>query len=61
MRLLRTCGLAELVQVASGFATQSLWLRNGKVGSQVISEDQNQLPGRERVGEVRGGKKPATE
>ena len=34
MRLLRARGSAELGKVASGSATQGLWLRNRKVGSQ---------------------------
>ena len=38
MRLHRARGSAELREVASGFATQSLWQRNGKVGSQVNSK-----------------------
>ena len=33
-------------------ATQNLWLRDRKVGSQVIGEDQSQLPGRGIIGEV---------
>ena len=33
VRLLRARGLAELREVASGSATQGLWLRNRKVGS----------------------------
>ena len=39
VRLLRACGSAELREVASGSVTQGLWLRNGKVGSQVSSID----------------------
>ena len=35
VRLLRARGTAELREVASGSAMQRLWLRNGKVGSQV--------------------------
>ena len=58
MRLLRARGSAELSEVASGSATQSLWLGDRKVGSQVIAEDQNRFPGRETVGEVtRGGRR----
>ena len=33
MRLLRARGSAELGQIASGSATQGLWLRNRKMGS----------------------------
>ena len=53
VRLLRARGLAELREVATGSATQSLWLRNGKVGSQVSGIDRSRLPGRRTVGEVR--------
>ena len=53
VRLLRARGSAELRKVASGSATQSLWLRNRKVGSQVISEDRSRIPGRRTVREVR--------
>ena len=55
MRLHEACGSAELREVASGFATQSLWLRNGKVRSQVSGIDQSRFPGRRGVGEVRRG------
>ena len=54
MRLLKACGSAELGQVASGTATQGLWLGDRKVGSQVVGEDQNRLRGRgtvEKLGE----------
>ena len=34
-------------------ATQGLWLRNRKVGSQVSGIDRRRLPGRRTVGEVR--------
>ena len=53
MRLLRACGSAKLREVASGSAMQSLWLRNGKVGSQVSGIDQSQFPGRRTAGEIR--------
>ena len=46
MRLHRARGSAELREVASGSATQSLWLRNGKVGSQVSGIDRIRFPGR---------------
>ena len=55
MRLLRARGLVKLREVASGSATQGLWLRNGKVGSQVSGINQSRLPGRRAVGEVRRG------
>ena len=57
VRLLRARGSAKLRKVASGSATQGLWLRNRKVGSQVSGEDQSQFPGRRTVGEVRGGER----
>ena len=57
MRLLRARGgSAELGNVASGSATQSLWLGHRKVGPQLIDEDQSRLPGRGTVGEVRRGR-----
>ena len=49
VRLLRACGSTELREVASGSATQGLWLRNGKVGSQVSGKDQTQLPGKGKL------------
>ena len=39
LRLLRPRGSAELRELASGSAAQSLWLRNGKVRSQVSGVD----------------------
>ena len=42
MKPLRARGSAELEQVASGSATQGLWLRNGKVGSQVSGIDRRE-------------------
>ena len=53
MRLLRIRGTAELREVVSGFAAQGLWLRNGKVGSQVSGIDRSRFPGRGTVGDVR--------
>ena len=41
MRLLRARGLAELEKIASSSATQSLWLGDRKVGSQIIGEVQS--------------------
>ena len=62
MRLHRECGSTELGKVASGCATQSLWLGDSKVGSQVISKDQSRLPGRGQLGKLREEKEePATE
>ena len=57
MRLHRARGSAKLREVASGSSTQGLWLRNGKVGSQVSSIDRSRFPGRKTVGEVRRGGK----
>ena len=53
VRLLRARGSAELREVASGSATPGLWLRNGKVGSQVSSIDRSRFPGRRTVRKVR--------
>ena len=39
VRPLRARSLADLGDVASGSATQGLWLEDRKVGSQVIGED----------------------
>ena len=39
MRVIRARGLAELRKIASGSATQGLWLRNGNVRSQVVGEE----------------------
>ena len=55
VRLLRARGTAELREVASGSATQGLWLKKKKVGSQVSGVEQNRFPGRRTVGEVRRG------
>ena len=61
MRLPRTHGLAELRKVVSGSAMQSLWLRDRKVGSHVIGEDQSQLLGRGMVEKLGGEEEePAT-
>ena len=58
VRFLRARGSAELREVASGSATQSLWLRNGKVRSQVSGIGRSRFPGRRTVGEVRRGERP---
>ena len=52
VRLLRARGLVELREVASGSATQDLWLKNGKVGSQVSGVDRSRFLGRRTVGEI---------
>ena len=57
VRLHRARGSAELRMVASGSATQSLWLRNGKEGSQESGIDQSRFSGRRAVGEVRRGRR----
>ena len=53
VRLLRARGTAELREVASGSATQGLWLRSGKVISQVSGVDRSRLSGRRTVWEIR--------
>ena len=53
VRLLKARGSAELRKVASGSVTQGLWLRNGKVRSQVSDIDQSRFPGRRAVEEIR--------
>ena len=60
VRLLRTRGSVELREVAYGFATQGLWLRNGKVRSQVSSIDRSRLP-RRTVREIKGGGRRASD
>ena len=52
VRLHRARGSAELSEVASGSATQGLWLRNGKVRSQVNGVNRSRFPGRKTVGGV---------
>ena len=49
VRLHRAHGTTELSEVASGSATQSLLLRNGKVRSQVSGIDRSRFPGRGTV------------
>ena len=53
VRLLRERGSAKLREVASSSATQGLWLRNGKVGSQISGIDRSRFPGRRTVREIR--------
>ena len=53
VRLLRPRGLVDLGKVASGSATQGLWLGDRKVESQIIGENRSQLAGRGTIGEVR--------
>ena len=53
VRLHMARGSAELSEVASGSATQGLWLKNGKVGSQVSGVDRSRFPGRRTVRKVR--------
>ena len=61
MRLLKAHGSVKLSEVTSDFATQSLWLRNGKVRSQVSSIDRSRFLAR-TVGEIRREEdEPATE
>ena len=49
MRLHRARETVELREIASGSATQGLWLRNGKVRSQVSGIDRGRFPGRRTV------------
>ena len=57
VRLHRARGSAELSEVASGSATQSLWLRNEKVRFQVSGIDRSRFPGRRAVRKVRRGRR----
>ena len=61
MKLLRAHGPAEFEKVASGCATQCLWLGDRKVGFQIVGKDQSQLPGRGTVGDVRKGGRRASD
>ena len=61
IKFLSACGSAELGKVASGSATQGLWLGDRKVGSQVVGIDRSRLPGRGTVGEVRRGGRRASD
>ena len=61
VRLHRARGSVELGEVASGSATQGLWLRNGKVRRQVNGIDRSRFPGRRTVGEVRRGGRRASD
>ena len=57
MRLHRARGSAELGEVVSGSAMQGLWLKNGKVRSQVSGINRGQFPRRRTVRKVgRGGR-----
>ena len=58
VRLLRARSSAKLREVTSGSATQGLWLRNRKMGSQISTRDQSGLPGKRTVREIRRGGKP---
>ena len=61
VRFHRARGSAELSEVASGYATKGLWLRNGKVGSQVSGIDRSRFPGRRTVRKVRRGGRRASD
>ena len=52
VRLHRARGSAELSEVAFGCTMQGLWLRNGKVRSQVSGVDRSRFPGRRTVGKL---------
>ena len=58
MRLIRARGSTKLREVAPGSATQGLWLRNGKVGSQISGMDRSRFLGRRTVWEIRRGQRP---
>ena len=45
--------MTELREVASGSATEGLWLRNGKVESQVSGVDRSRFLGKEQLGKLR--------
>ena len=60
MRLFRTHDSAELGKVASGSATQDIWLGNRKVGYQVVGQNRSRLPARGKVGEMKGGGRRGT-
>ena len=53
VKLLKAHGSAELREVASGSAAQSLSLGDRNVGPQIINKDQSRFPGRGMVAEVR--------
>ena len=55
MRLLRARSQSELEKVTSDSDTQDLWMRNGKVGSELVGVVKYRLPGRSTVGKVRKG------
>ena len=61
VRFRRKHGSAELGDVACGSATQGLWLRDRKVRSQVVGENRSRFPGKRTVGEVRRGRRRASE
>ena len=58
VRLHRARGLAELSEVASGSAMQGLWLRNGKVRSQISGINRSPFPQRRTV--RKGGRRGRT-
>ena len=61
VKLLRAPGTAEFREVASGSATQGLWLGYGKVRLQVSGDNRSRFPGRKTVGEVRRRGRRASE
>ena len=56
MRLLRARGSAEHGNVASGFATQGLWLGERKNGISASRQRLSRPPGRRTVGRVERGR-----
>ena len=61
VRLHRARGSEELKKVACGSAMQGLWLRNGRVRSQGSGIDRSRFPEIRTVGEVRRGRRRASE
>ena len=62
VRILRARGSAELRMIASGSATQGLWLRNGKMRSQVSGIDESRFSGKRTARKVRrGGRRVCTD
>ena len=51
MRLPRALGAAKLGKIASASATQSFWMGDREVGSQVVGEDRSRFPRKETIGE----------
>ena len=52
MRFSRALGATKLGKIASGSATQSFWIRDKEMGSQVVGEDRSRLARKETIGKV---------